>query len=177
MITTERLILRPFQPENEKDLLDFFEYRKGEEIPAYQGSKKINTIEEAKELIFDEYITIKGEKIVFAAEHKELECIIGMASLTLNNENDEVIVGYEFGVDYWGFGYATETLKALIDYSFNVLQANRIEGRHFDNNEASGRVMEKCGMKLEGISRQKVKMGSLYRDIYKYAILKVDFDV
>ena len=78
---------------------------------------------------------------------------------------------------YWGKGYMTEAVSAMIDYLLNTVGANRILARFDPNNIASGRVMEKCGMKFEGVCRQDSycdKRG--YYDLAYYSILKDDIN-
>ena len=53
---------------------------------------------------------------------------------------------------------------------------NRIEARHMTKNPASGRVMEKAGMKLEGILRQQVLRWDSFEDLVIYGILASDLD-
>ena len=45
----------------------------------------------------------------------------------------------------------------------------------FYTREGSGRVMEKCGMKLEGISKQGDKVKNVFRDVVNYGIVKEDW--
>lgn len=73
----------------------------------------------------------------------------------------------------------TEALMAVINYLFKEIGMNRIEGRHNILNPASGRVMQKSGMTLEGILRQakiNKKNGEFY-DLAVYSILKSDLKV
>jgi RimJ/RimL family protein N-acetyltransferase len=54
-------------------------------------------------------------------------------------------IGYWFGVSHWGRGYATEVARALVDHAFTELGLPRLEGGARVSNEASRRVLEKCG--------------------------------
>lgn len=67
-------------------------------------------------------------------------------------EGSEIELGYVIHPDYWGQGYATEVLDAVIRELFRM-GYTRVKAGHFVENPASGRVMEKCGMrKLEETS-------------------------
>lgn len=57
-------------------------------------------------------------------------------------------IGYNFAFDYWNKGYATEVTKRMIKYAYEVLGAKNFVAAHAVGNPASGRVMEKCGMKF-----------------------------
>lgn len=79
--------------------------------------------------------------------------------------------------EYWGKGYATESVKALIKYLFTCspIKINRIEGACIPENIASCRVMEKCGMTKEGITRQSIMINNQLKNLVLYAILSEDF--
>lgn len=54
-------------------------------------------------------------------------------------------IGYWVGKPYWGRGFATEMLRALIRSGFEIHGLDRITIRHFTDNPASARVIAKCG--------------------------------
>ena len=62
----------------------------------------------------------------------------------------------------------------MIDYTFDAMDINRIEAQHELDNPASGRVMEKCGMRKEGVLRQRLYNKGKFVDVALYAILKDD---
>src|SRR5262249_36917663 len=57
-------------------------------------------------------------------------------------------IGYWIGRPYWGRGYATAAAQAIIALGFWLIELDAITASHVARNAASGRVMEKCGMKL-----------------------------
>ena len=59
-------------------------------------------------------------------------------------------LGYWLGVDYWGAGRMSEAVAALLAFAFLELGVDRIEASHASDNPASGRVMQKCGLKPQG---------------------------
>jgi len=67
---------------------------------------------------------------------------------TLRNDGE---LGYWTGPFFWGLGIATEAGEAVIDYAQSRGIA-RIHARHFDDNPASGRVMQKLGMTPTGVT-------------------------
>ena len=56
-------------------------------------------------------------------------------------------IGYNFGKEYWGHGFATETMEAIVDFAKNVLKVKELVGRYAKENPASGRVMDKLGFR------------------------------
>lgn len=73
-------------------------------------------------------------------------------------------------------GIATEALQAVITSAFGSLPLNRLEAQHDIRNAASGRVMEKCGMRREGILRQRVKNKNEYIDTVLWSVLRSDLE-
>jgi RimJ/RimL family protein N-acetyltransferase len=65
-------------------------------------------------------------------------------------------LGYWLGVDYWGNGYATEALHALIDYAFGVHDFAALEAGSRVTNPASRRVLEKCGFQWTGVGLYRI---------------------
>ena len=85
-------------------------------------------------------------------------------------------VGYWIGKAFWGRGLATSALRLLLQFAFETLKLNRVEAGHFAHNPASGRVMEKAGMRFEGLRRQYVLHREQYKDLVWYAILREDYE-
>ena len=80
-------------------------------------------------------------------------------------------MGYWIGLPYWNNGYCTEAARAVVDFAFTDLGLHRIFAHHLVRNPASGRVMQKIGMRFEGIHRDAIKKWDKYEDIAAYAIL------
>ncbi|MCL2526054.1 MAG: GNAT family N-acetyltransferase [Coriobacteriia bacterium] len=74
------------------------------------------------------------------------------------------------------FGSDTEVLTEILKICFNDLKVNRVEASCFAGNEASGKVQEKCGMKLEGFHPQVLKVKGVLRDEYFYGITRDQWD-
>ncbi|MEP1033993.1 GNAT family protein [Ekhidna sp.] len=83
-------------------------------------------------------------------------------------------VGYWVGEPFWGKGIATKALELITSYGFSQLGLIRIYAGTFGHNEASRRVLEKCGYQKEGISKQAIIKNNQILDEHKYAILKSD---
>lgn len=88
-----------------------------------------------------------------------------------NNKSRVGELGYWFGREYWGRGYATEAARALIQFAFDNVGLHRVYARHFACNPASGRVMQKAGMSFEGTLKQHILKDGEYQDIVCYGVL------
>ena len=102
----------------------------------------------------------------------ERDGLVGAVSLHNNAAHRRGELGFWVGLPFWNRGYATEASGALLDFGFNELDLNRIQARHMTRNPSSGRVMEKLGMKPEGIQRQDTLLRGTFEDIAMHAILR-----
>ncbi len=107
----------------------------------------------------------------FAIVLKSTSELIGAISLAVHAEHRRAGMGYWLGKDYWGQGHAVEACTTVIAYGFDQLNLNRIAADHFSVNPASGRVMQKVGMKHEGLLRQHYRKNGQYFDGEVYCIL------
>ncbi|HMN39559.1 MAG TPA: GNAT family N-acetyltransferase [Phycisphaerales bacterium] len=96
--------------------------------------------------------------------------LVGAIGLQITRAHDRAELGYWFGVPFWGKGYATEASIGMIRYAFGTLNLNRINASHFGSNPASGRVLEKAGLKREGCLPKHVKRFGEYQDSVLYGI-------
>jgi ribosomal-protein-alanine N-acetyltransferase len=81
-------------------------------------------------------------------------------------------VGYWLGRTHWGRGYATEALRAVAERAFATTETQRLEGRVFAWNEASGRVLEKAGFTREAVTRRSAFKDGVLLDEWIYARLR-----
>ncbi len=76
---------------------------------------------------------------------------------------------------YQGKGYGTGALKKIIEYAFNTMNFYRLEAEVIDFNEASKRLVEKCGFLFEGRLREAKYVNGKYYDILRYGLLKKEW--
>ena len=165
-IETERLILRKFE---KKDAVDVYEYGSDPETIKYISWLGVNSIDKALKNIIEYYWTRPG---IFAIELKLNKKCIGCAELRIIPEHDKASYVYLINRQYWGKGYATETMQALYKMCFEKIKLNRVETIHYTGNENSGNVMKKCGMELEGIKKDELIIKDILRDVVHYGITK-----
>jgi RimJ/RimL family protein N-acetyltransferase len=80
---------------------------------------------------------------------------IGICSVDLREDGPEL--GYWLGVAYWGRGFATEAVRALIDHAFGDLEHDTLISGARVNNPASRRVLEKCGFQWTGVRLSRIR--------------------
>ena len=175
-IKTERLILRPYNlgdsPELQRLIGDRDVFSTMTNVPhPYEDGMAEEWIGKRQES-FE-----KGKTIDFAITHREKGFFIGGISLNnIDQQSERAEIGYWIGKPYWRKGYGTEAARAMVKFGFETLGLNRINGRHFSRNSASGRILQRIGMKHEGCQRQAYKKWGQFEDFELYGILRSEYE-
>ncbi len=170
----DRLILRKMR---KSDACDMFEYARLDEVTRYllwNPHDSIAYTEQYLGYVQSQYKegTFYDWAVILKSENK----MIGTCGFTrIDTDNNVGEVGYVINPIYRGLGLAAEAVKKVIDFGFENLELHRIEAKFIVGNEASLRVMEKSGMKFEGVARGSMLIKGEYRDIGKCAILKNEY--
>ncbi|HEY2529085.1 MAG TPA: GNAT family N-acetyltransferase [Xanthobacteraceae bacterium] len=83
------------------------------------------------------------------------DTLIGACGVELREPGPEI--GYWLGVPFWGKGYATEAVRALIDHAFADLKYEALYAGARVSNPASRRVLEKCGFQWMGVRLSRIR--------------------
>ena len=173
-IETDRLLLRRLCI---RDATDMFEYMCHDVVAQHVLWDAHRNISDTRNYI--RYMLRKyrlGDPASWGIEYKATGTIIGTIGYMWNNpEHASAELGYSLNDAYWNMGIMTEALSAVIRYSFTKMHINRLEAQHETDNPASGRVMQKCGMRKEGTLRARLRNKGRYVDVDLYAILRNDF--
>lgn len=120
----------------------------------------------------------KSERYIFAitynANHIEDE-VIGEIGIHLDKSNNKAEIGYWIAEKYWGRGIATIAVNEIIKFGFESLNLNKIFATHYLNNPASGKVLIKNGMQLEGEFYDHYKINNEYKSVKSYGITKKQY--
>ncbi len=84
-------------------------------------------------------------------------------------------IGYLLGREYWGQGYMQEALRVWIDFAFERLGLRRLNAEIDARNEASARVLERCGFEREGLARQRWFDKNELSDAAHYGLLNPNY--
>ena len=174
-IQTERLILRKFKLRDAKDLARIVGTK---EIAISSLSFAYPYEEGAAESFINrqEGYFQRGVCFNLAIILKEENKYIGAVGFNeIYKKHNRADLGYYLDKNKWGKGFATEAVKAIIEYGFKIFELNKIEADAIIPNPSSTHVMEKAGMKHEGILRQHIKHWDEYRDMTFYGITLKDF--
>jgi RimJ/RimL family protein N-acetyltransferase len=83
------------------------------------------------------------------------ETLIGACGIDPREEAPEL--GYWLGTRYWGRGYATEAVRAVIDYAFDDLEHEALQSGARVSNPASRRVLEKCAFQWTAVRLTRIR--------------------
>jgi len=183
-LKTERLTLRKIK---EDDSADMFEYSRLPEVSEYllwtphkDEDYTLRYLEQLQDQYRDGYfydwavvLPVRDDRSLYGVRRK----MIGTCGFTsINMENNAAEIGYVLNPAYWGYGFAPEAVRKVLEFGFEKLGLNRIEARYMTENERSLRVMLKCGMTFEGVKRELMYVRGSYRDIGSCSILRREYE-
>ena len=171
VLETDRLLLRKTSLSDAEDL---FEYASDPEVARHTTWQAHESIEDTKgflDSVMDQY---RNRQVApWGVIHKEDKRLIGTCGFVYwDLHNSRAEIAYALSRKYWGKGYMTEAVREVIAFGFGTMELNRIEARCKIENIASARVMEKVGMKFEGVLRQHMFAKGTYHDLKVYSILR-----
>ena len=169
LLETERLLLRPPTPEDARAI--FERYSSDPEVTRYMGWPRHNSLEDTNAFVaFSKSEWARwpaGPLLVFA---KDTGKLLGGSGLVMETA-ECAATGYVFARDAWGQGYATESLAAMVKLAAR-LKVSRLYAVCHIEHRASWRVMEKCGLKREGVLPRHLVFPNLSPeplDVFSYA--------
>lgn len=119
----------------------------------------------------------RGEGYSFALTRTEDGSLIGIVGIHLLERHNMAEMSYMIGRSYWGSGYCTEAVARVLQYAFEELSLNRVYAAAMTRNPGSYKVMEKLGMKHEGVLRSHIRKGDAYEDLVYYGMLRSEYGV
>ena len=150
ILETERTILREIVEADVKFILDLLNQPS---FIKYIGDRNVRTIDEAKEFIENRYRQSYREHGfgLYAVELKENQTPIGICGFVKRVGLPDADIGFALLPQFERKGYAFESAAAVMRYGRDVLGLKRVLAITTQNNESSGRLLEKIGFKFEGL--------------------------
>ncbi len=96
---------------------------------------------------------------------QEGEDLIGYVALTVERQNERARLQFCISEKHCHQRYATESVKAVIDFGFSMLGIHLVSVAHLSCNKAAARVLEKAGLLKEGQLRDRVLRHDNFNDI------------
>jgi len=174
-LETPRLILRRFEISDAEEM--YANWANDPEVTRYMIWTTHPNVEHSREIL-SKWVEGYRDNTCFnwAIEFKPEKTLVGSVG---GDFMDPLIFsfGYCLSRAYWGRGIVPEAARAMIAYVFDNTNVNRIEAFHDPENSKSGRVMQKCGMILEGTLRQCLFTSNRgISDRVTYSILREDYE-
>jgi RimJ/RimL family protein N-acetyltransferase len=151
-IKTERLVVKKIRNSDKERLVTLLgDFEVSKTLSRVPYPYTITDAEKSLETIRNEEFNLN----IFLNDN-----LIGGLGLRLD-EDEFYELGYWLGADYWGKGYATESVRGLLDYAISKLQSPKIKATVDKENTTSAKVLEKMGFRCMGegeifsLSRQK----------------------
>ena len=167
-LETERLVLRKFA---RADILKVTEYM------ADRSIQKMMTVwqESVSQRNIGYWISLHQRRfeinhgITFAIVHKSENVCIGAVGLGMYEGKHRASIKYWIGTPYRGQGYATEAVRKVLEYGFNVWELEVIIGLTIQGNPESKAVLEKIGLRQKGVIEVFVPKGNktVCEDLYE----------
>jgi [ribosomal protein S5]-alanine N-acetyltransferase len=174
VLRTTRLVLRPL---DEADASEIARLCADKAIAA--GTLTIPhpyTLEDARKwLAMDRERSRDGRSLVWGITELEGGVLAGTVGLNPDPAHDRAELGYWIGVAFWGRGYASEAAERVLEYALAEAGLNRVYASHYPWNVASGRVLEKVGMRREGVLKQHIKKWGKYEDAVFYGLTRDEY--
>lgn len=146
MLTTDRLILRPWE---ESDAENLYEYAKNPEVGPIAGWPVHTSVENSIEIIRSVLSQPEHYAVCLKCDNKAIGSI-GLhlnGSTDMTDRDDECELGYWIGKPFWGQGLIPEAARELIRHGFEDLHMTIIWCGYYEGNNKSKRVQEKLGFK------------------------------
>jgi RimJ/RimL family protein N-acetyltransferase len=168
VLLTERLIIRKLEL---TDIDDFFKYRSLPEVYEFQSFKPKDK-KEAEDFFsrVSNLPNIQNTWFQLAVDIQETNSLIGDVGIHFLEDSAQTEIGYTIAPDFQGRGYATEALRAIINYLFTDLKKHKIIASVDPENIKSIKLLNKLGMRIEAYFVKSIKINEVWLDDCIYAI-------
>jgi len=175
-IETGRLLLRRFRPDDLEDMYkncwadpDVWKFTRYKPMKCVEDV--VNNAGMFTKEWFDAYK--RPNRYSWAIELKSIRKPIGrMFGMHPNDKEQSVELGYELGKAWWNQGLMTEAVRAVIDFFLDDVGMQQIYASHSSDNPASGKVMQKAGMKYQAVHDQTMNDNHGTSDEIVYAVYR-----
>lgn len=171
-LETPNLLLRKWK---QRDREDFLSFVTDPLVMLPAGSKPVETPEEEER----EFRRALRNNNRYAIVLRSTGRAVGNIQFQKDHRRHQVnslSIGYELHRDFWGKGYMTEALKAMVRCGFDQRELDVLSIGHFTVNDRSARVIQKCGFHCEGVLRQAFRRfdGIVFDDVC-YCLLREEY--
>ena len=175
-LETERLILRKF---SKSDAISVFEFTSDPKVTQYLTWNNHQSIEETFEfikIVHNSYAT--GQPAPWAIESKALKKVIGSIGIVeMNTFFRRAEIGFLLNRKFWRKGYSYEAILKVIEFCFQETDIHRVEATCEVPNTSSANILQKAGMRYEGILQGYGVNNNQPVDMKMFSILKPNWEL
>ncbi|MCD7900236.1 MAG: GNAT family N-acetyltransferase [Bacteroides sp.] len=175
-IKTDRLIIRLAIPDDAEAI---YSYRSDFIENKYQGWYP-DSVDEIRDYIHNmpqtmDVADICFQFVIIIADENRL--IGDMGIVFTNHDKMQAEIGCTLHKKFHGRGFATEALKAMVNFLFEKLNKHRIIASIDPRNTASIQLIERLGFRKEGHFRESYYLRGEWMDDIIYAMLRKEWDI
>jgi RimJ/RimL family protein N-acetyltransferase len=147
ILETNRLILREVSADDAEFMLDLLNQPS---FIKYIGDRNVRTIDESKEFIESRYIKSYRDNGfgLYAVELKDSGAVIGICGFVKRDTLPDPDIGFAFLPQFCGQGFANESAEGSMKYGEETLGFTKVLAITTQDNESSGKLLEKVGFKF-----------------------------
>ena len=167
---SERLLLRPLGPPDAEGVFRIFS---DPEVTRLTDADTMTHAQEASVLI--EFLQQRFESGtgvrwgIVTKDDGELIGTIGFNQIVAWSHRASL--GYDVRRSSWRHGFATEAVKTVVAFGQTALGLHRVEAMVMIGNEASARVLQRCGFEEEGLLRGYGFWKGRHHDLIVFSVL------
>ena len=156
----------------------FYTIYSNPEVMRYWSTPPLPDRDAASKLITEIHEGFKRRELLkWGIALRTNDTLIGSVTLFhLDFTHRRAEIGYALGRAHWGNGYMQETLQAVLNHAFTVLNLHRIEADVDPRNAASVRTLERLGFQREGYLRERWQVNGEIQDAFFYGLLRPEWD-
>ncbi len=174
ILTTERLYLRPFTPDDAHSIASLVDSAYTATDPE-DGAAAPSVAAIEDRLAFNRGWTWDGSSVTFAVSLTDTAALIGTSTLMhIDPEHRNAMLSLWIAPAYRGKGYGTEAASESIRYGLDTLGLHQIYAIRLQENQRSAKLMKRLGMRQKGAMDEFVCHNGTYYDCILHAIMKQD---
>lgn len=175
MLCSQRCYLRKLEISDSQQL--FENVYSDPKVAGYMSWNLYNNVTEVENYLSKWQEHYKQNECYWGVFLKENNELIGTVYLYDENAGAEVgFISYCFGSKFWGNGYATETVKVVLQYGFNDIGYNNITTFVAKSNIRSQNVLSRLGFTCEATLRKRDKTDFDIEDCLSYSLLREEIN-
>lgn len=170
VLNTERLLLRQMSMDDAPRILAL---RSDEQVMRYLGRRKMQTLDEAEQLIkgiLESYN--EKDAVLWGICLKDGNTLLGTVCLwNIQHDNYRAELGYILDAAHWRKGILSECLDAVLPYGFDTMHLHSLEAHVSPKNIASIKLLEKYGFVKEAYFKENFYFNGAFEDTAVYSLL------